>query len=134
MPRSLSKTAANALIDLIRYRAEAKDLNEHAKELQPDVIDAIERLGQKSASVEHDGYVYKGTVVRATGVTLDPDKLKSLIGAKLWNRVTTRTLDSAKLEAAVASGLITEQDVARCSTETERAPYIRGDVKPVKAS
>jgi len=130
MPKQLPESAADKLVDLIIARSRSKDYAEAAKALQPDVVAAIEKLGQKSASVEDDGFVYTGTVVRGSSVKLDPDKLKTRIGSKLWNRVTTRTLDSAKLEAAVASGLITEQDVAVCSEEVERAPFIKGTVKP----
>lgn len=130
--KRLSKTAARTLIDLINARGEAKELTEHAKALQPDVVQAIESMGQKSASIEHDGFLYTGTVVRGSSMRLDPDKLKTRIGAKLWNRVTTRTLDSAKLEAAVANGLISEHDVAICSEEVEREPFIKGTIKPMR--
>lgn len=132
MGKQLPEDAANALIDLILKRAEAKELGEEAKVLQPAVVEAIEAMNQKSASTEFDGNIYTGTVVRGSSVKLDPDKLKARIGSKLWTRVTSRTLDSAKLESAVANGLVSEHDVAVCSEEVERTPFIKGTVKPAK--
>ena len=128
----LSKKAADILVEFINARSEAKELSDHAATLQPELVEHIEGTGNESASVVRNGHRYTGTVVRGTSYKLDTEKLKKRIGAKTWTKVTKRVLDDKKLEDAVAKGLISEHDVAICTEEVEKSPYVRGNVKPTK--
>jgi len=50
---------------------------------------------------------------------IDPERLKKAIGAQAFNRLTTATLDEAKVEAAIQLGELDPKIVSTCVSETE---------------
>ena len=94
-------------------------------ENQLEAIALIEDLGQSTLSFEDESVTYKGTVVRGTSLDINALKLKKRLGAARFKKLTTASLDMAKLESAIAAGDVDPADVAACSTESERKPFIR---------
>lgn len=72
-----------------------------------------------------DGTVLKATRTEGrTSTTLNDQKLRTRLGAVLWNKVTSRALDKGKLDSAIASGVVDAVVVAACIEETKGKPYI----------
>lgn len=126
--------------DLIPFqvaKSAAKRAEEEWRAMQPGLIDLFRKAKSASVTVSVDAdEVHKvgfqrltGTLVEGSTVVVNQERLKKLLGSARWSKVTTPTLDMAKLEAAVASGLITAEEVAECSDEVPKAAYIRVTVK-----
>lgn len=93
---------------------------------EKDIIIAhMERNGRKNLTVDFEGKSYSVTKIQATSVRIDEAKLQKGLGAKLWEKVTTRVLDKKKLEAYMASGEVDATVVAKCSEDHENAPYLK---------
>lgn len=54
---------------------------------------------------------------------IDESKLRKRIGASAYNKLTTASLDEAKLEAAIKLGEVDRNIVAECM-ETTKKPYL----------
>lgn len=72
-----------------------------------------------------NGDTIKGTLVAPSRVSIDADRLKNVLSAAQWKKVTTLVLDKAKLEAAAAINVVDPNMVAACSTITDTKPYIK---------
>lgn len=79
----------------------------------------------EQTSVDLDGILVTGSLVKSTTLNIDEARLKKALGSKIWEAITTKTLDKAKLEDAIARNLISPTMVAECSVETPRRPYIK---------
>lgn len=117
--------AAEDVAVLVERLADAKSAQHAAdaevKAVQAALIDMMNEDGITSASTE----AHKAALVTATTIVIDEKKLKRVIGARLWNKVTVQKLDKKKLEAAVELGEVDMSDVAKSSDEVPKAPYIR---------
>ena len=51
--------------------------------------------------------------------------LKTKLGAQMWNKVTTRSLDRGKLDAFIASGEVDAMTVAAASSELPNRPFLK---------
>lgn len=125
--------------DTLRKYAEAKKEAEEAaakvKDIQSDLIGYFDKVKDDSVSVElEDGTTLKGTCVRSTTIDINVPRLKKALGTKLWGKVTIRTLDKGLLEQRIADGDVKAMDVAECSTEVERSPYVRVTSSKKKAA
>lgn len=111
---------------LADIKADQSRLSDEAGELQTRILVALDRAGQASTSFDGaNGRRLQATRVQGSSVLLDEEKLKKRLGAALWNKVTTRALDRKKLEALIGSGEVKTSDVAACSDEKPKAPYIK---------
>lgn len=106
-------------------RATISALQEDVKGHQERVVEALQNTKTKSHKVEINGQAWGVTLVEGTSVVLDEGKLKKRIGAALWNKITTRSLDKKKLEAFIASGEIKSTDVAACSDLIPKTPFTK---------
>src|SRR5215471_2163300 len=134
MPATSMPVAPIPAIDdlLVRLRDLKKTIKEAEEQRVGKNLDGIEcqlaalmaEWGINTASYEVDGVKITGTLVQGSSLHFDEARLKRALGAKLWDSITTRTLDKAKLEDAIAKGYVDATVVAQCSVETPRRPYI----------
>lgn len=108
-------------------RLRQKDAEGIANDIKASVIDHMtdESIG---FDAEYDEMTYRVTAKRMqnTGEVVDEAALKKELGAKLWKKVTTPTLDKDKLEEAIVTGLVDPVVVAKhTKTITTSSPYIR---------
>jgi hypothetical protein len=89
-------------------------------------------MRSKTATVSDDDGTVRVTKVHARRSVLDEEKLRRSLGARVWDRLTTRVLDHAKLDLAIADGTVDPVVVATCVNTTKRLPYIRVTRKAVK--
>jgi len=75
-------------------------------------------ITKKKVKVNDD---YDGTVSIRTRShsNINPEKLKKALGAKEFNKLTTRTLDESKLEDAIHAGDIDPRIVASCMEHSD---------------
>lgn len=72
---------------------------------------------------------YSVVVARPTSAVLDEPGLSAELGTKMWDRVTTRSLDRNKLDAYIKSGEIDPETVAQYTEIIERNPSLRVTAK-----
>lgn len=122
------RKAINRIFTLRDLRTEKRALEERIGVTQSELIALLDTLSIKSLSViDPKEESIKITATKVTGSTLEFDqaKLRKKLGTATWNKVTTRTLDRAKLESLIASGAIDPLTIAECATEKEKKPYVR---------
>lgn len=113
--------AALRLIDLKRER---KAIDEEIAATTAIVQGHLEKT--KEPLELGDG---KFTLVKPTTVVTDEAKLKRLLGAPMWNKVTTRVLDNDKVKAFVKAGDISSRTLAAASEVVDRTAYVKVTLK-----
>lgn len=116
---------SNRVARLQELKQERDAIDAEIKEMQQEVIDALDELNEKSISVDIEGRQVKATKVEPVRTTIDEASLKRALGEKSWMKVSTRILDKKKLEAFIATGEIDAMVVAECTTENPSSPYIK---------
>lgn len=81
--------------------------------------------GIKSDLVNVRGTDYKVTVVQTERVKVDEDSLVKSIGRRLYNKVTTRKVDTKLLECAIRDGWIDQDTIANSMVVSKSTPYMR---------
>jgi hypothetical protein len=114
--------------NLAALRAQAKALDADIKDEQKVVLEGMDVLDIESHKTKAGNVAQ---VVAPVKVTIDTAMLAKKLGARLWARVTTRKLDNALLEDAIARNIVKPVDLAQCSTEEPGTRYIKVD--PPKA-
>jgi hypothetical protein len=104
--------------------AEEQRVGKHLDGVEVQLAALMEEWGVNTASVTLDGVKITGTLVKGSTINIDQERLKRALGAQGWQNITTRVLDKAKLEDAMAKGLVDATVVAQCSVETPKRPYI----------
>lgn len=112
-------------------RKKQAEINEQIKTRQDELLAQLEEREMEKITYkdEEDGVTITGTVVRSSTVTTDDEALKKKVGAQVWKKITTLTLDKKKLEVAIQAGDVADVDVAAASTITQRTPYVKVTVK-----
>lgn len=106
---------------LMRLKEQAEIAQDRYERAQADFIAHLEAEGRKSSQ---DG-VHKATMVTRSIPKYDEKGLAKALGATLWNKITKKTLDKAKLEKAVDEGEIDINVVAQHTTVGEAKPHLR---------
>ena len=120
------KKVQKALLDLALLKAQQKALGTQIIDAEKAVIDAMRATGQKTVSATlGSGDTVNGTLVEPQSVVIDEDRLKGVLGPKMWGKVTKAVLDKGALEARVAVGDIDANIVAGCSTLKDIKPSVR---------
>lgn len=114
------------LVQLAAAKQAEEKLSSLKVEIQTRLVEAMEarNLDKASATLE-DGTSIKGTLVKAERVIIKEDDLKANIGSAKWKKVTREVLDKAKLEAAVAMGIVDADDVAAASEIVQNKPFVK---------
>lgn len=130
---ALRKKLQTQLDDLRQIKADAAILERDRKSVQASILEGLGSLSLDSFSYEDgEGIKVKATRVQATSLVIDESQLKKSLGATMWNKITRRVLDSAKLEDAIAEGKVDPVDVAQASSENKNAPYVKVTEKAPK--
>lgn len=117
----------NRVVRISDLRKRAEDLKAVIDQEQSDLLDDMEEAGldKVQATDPASGDVIQATVVKGEIVTTDDTKLKKRVGATIWNKITSRTLDKSLLEAAIKAGDVSDVDVASASTVRPRRPFVK---------
>lgn len=122
----MARTSISSKVILLdTLKRERDDIDAQIKELQEDIIDALDQKGDKSLVVDLEDRTLKATKVQSVRTIIDENTLKKSLGEKTWMKVSTRVLDKKKLEAYIATGEVDPMIVAECSTEAPSSPYIK---------
>lgn len=122
----MARTSISSKVILLdQLKRERDDIDAQIKDLQSDIIDALDNKGEKSLVVDLDDRAIRATKVQSVRTVIDENTLKKSLGEKVWMKVSTRILDKKKLEAYIATGEVDPMIVAECSTETPSSPYIK---------
>ncbi|QZE10844.1 hypothetical protein SEA_CHISANAKITSUNE_78 [Gordonia phage ChisanaKitsune] len=115
------------IVRISDLRKRADDLKAVIDQEQEELLSAMEESGISSAQATDPatGDVVQATVVKGEIVTTDDTKLKKRVGAAVWNKISTRTLDKSLLDSAIKSGVVSDVDVATASTVRQRKPFIK---------
>lgn len=113
-----------AIAELEQLKAVRDKAVKNYKDKEAAVIALLDAREEKSHISPFDGG-WQATKVVGERITINEDALHSLVGDRLWDHVTTRKFDKAKLEHCVALGLINGSDVAECATVEQNSPYLR---------
>ena len=106
---------------LARLKAVAEVAQARYEEAQAKFIEHMEVEGRKTLK-DHQTKV---TLVTRSIPKYDEKGLAKAVGATLWNKITKKTLDKAKLEKLVDEGEIDINVVAQHTTVTEAKPHLR---------
>lgn len=107
--------------------ASVTEMTKEKKELQGELLNLMDRVGLKTTDVvtAGDGVQHKLTVVEPESTYIDEDRLQTVVGAKLWAKITRRVLDTSLLEGMVTSGAIPAGIVAGVSTIKAGTRHVR---------
>lgn len=125
----MSKTTAELLVDLKRAKAVRDEADEMVTAITEDLVAAMKKEGTTTLKCRDDKDAITGTLVEATRVLIDEDRLKKNLGARMWDRVTKKVLDKPKLEDAIARGDVDPNVVAQCSEVKANRPYVKVTTK-----
>lgn len=107
--------------DLKRLKQIAEDAKEAFEEAQALFVKEMEALNRKTLTNDDT----KVTVVSGSTTKYDERGLAKALGAPLWNKITKKSLDKAKLEDLVNDGTIDINVVAQHATVTPSKPFVR---------
>ncbi|CAB5220339.1 hypothetical protein UFOVP238_29 [uncultured Caudovirales phage] len=123
MTKKQQEKIQEALLELADLKTQQDEIAWAVADAESRLITLMDSAGEKTVTTDDDGV--KGTLVRASSLVINEDGLRKAVGAKLWNRITKRTLDKKKLEAFVTTGEISAVLVAAHSSERQSKPYVR---------
>ena len=108
---------------------EAKKAADHAKRelelAEEELIESLRAAGDKSTSLTEGDKVQRATVVQTESTKIDEDGLRKAVGVKLWNKITVKKVDKAKLTETIADGEISPELASGFLTVQKNKPYIR---------
>ena len=106
----------------------ARRLKEDAEAIIAKTTDKIVEIAREQESkileIKDEDTHVKLTVVHSERVSYDADALKKELGRK-WKLVSEEKVVTAKLKAAMLSGDVSAEKVAKCATINRSAPHIR---------
>ena len=108
---------------------DAKKAADHAKReldaAEQELIESLRAAGDKSTSLTEGDKVQRATVVQTETTKIDEEGLRKALGVKLWNKVTVRKVDKAKLTTIIADGEVSPELASGFLTVQKNKPYIR---------
>lgn len=100
-------------------------LNSEKDSLKGALLDHFAASGTASTRLTAGSSALQVTMIAPERFDVNPDRLKKSLGAKLWAKVTTPTLDKDKLEAMIVTKQVDPVTVADCSDRVAIKPYIK---------
>lgn len=135
------------MLDLLNaHQVAAKQNDAKVKEYKAGAIALMEQTESKSVfysghqpSIDSTGGVsvgdtscrFKATLVKSDTTKVDEARLAEIIGPDVWEKVTVRKLDMGLVDAAVAQGLISLEQLEECVSTKPRAPWVKITESPV---
>jgi hypothetical protein len=114
--------------DLVRLAAVKHALDELGKQkndIEARLVGTMKAGGLAAVDTTVEGESCSGTLVEAERVVYDQDALEAALDTSQWIGVTKTVIDTERLEAAVVTGLVDEQVVAKCSEVKTNKPYVK---------
>lgn len=112
--------------DIIRLAELKKAAAESAKAYKDFEAEIAAKMTTKTASVTtDDGTTISVVLVQSERLVIDEARLKTEVGSKIWEKVSTRSLDRKKLDAAIALGDISTTTLGKVSEIHQNNPYLR---------
>lgn len=93
------------------------------------LLDAMKAAETTSLKVTGEHGDAKLTVVSGERLVTDWEKVKRVVGAKMWEKITVRVVSPELVDQAIKSGAIDQAVIAECSELVPSQPYIRTTVK-----
>lgn len=116
---------ARELVRIADLKAQIDTLETEKKLLTERVVKQLDADGQATVGVlTPQGERMRATVVRSPVKDVNLAVLRD-INEDLYINITTRKVDSKKLNHALNTGQFTESEIARTISIVERSPYIR---------
>lgn len=85
---------------------------------------------KKSTSVRVGDRVHKMTFVQTESTVINEEGLRKEVGVKVWNKITDRKVNRAKVTKAVEDGEISPEVLGTFVQVKKASPYIRHTDKP----
>jgi hypothetical protein len=117
--------AAELADEILEAQRRRTKLDEYIKELQHELCGAMAADQVKTFDVDHGDRVVKATYVSSTRTQVDEVSLKKALGAREFNKITTRKVDNKLIEKAIISGNIDARIVSQNTTIVKTTPYVR---------
>ena len=113
---------------LTRY-IEAKKAADHAKRdlelAEEELTEALQAAGQKTITLTEGDKVQRATYVQTESTKIDEEGLRKAVGVKIWNKVTDRKVNKAKLVTVIGEGEVSQELASSFITVQKNKPYIR---------
>jgi hypothetical protein len=110
--------------DYAELKYQEREYEARRKEKGQELLPEMQEAGRQKIKVDFDSEQDATVSVKnRERVTIDADRLKKAIGAPAFNKLTTPTLDEAKIEAAIQLGDLDPNVVASCTSESS-TPYL----------
>lgn len=106
-------------------KAEIAVMSHAYDELIAQLLAALEANEETTRTTSDGVHTHRATVVRGERVTIDETVLQKRVGASTWTKISTRSLDKAKLDIAVKDGLVSETDIADAADVKPNKPYVK---------
>lgn len=88
------------------------------------LVALLDARGEKTLTAyDHNGRLWRTTVVRGESSVVDLEGLRKAIGGHRFNRLTVRKLDTKKIEAAIADGTLPVEVYAAHTTLKPKAIF-----------
>lgn len=113
------------ILTLDGLRIQREDIDQEIINVQQRVLARLEEKGESTVTVKTKDRHIIATRVQQVREAIDPVVLKKKVGAKMWDRITTKVLDKKKLEAFIASGEIDALAIADAVKENVANPFLR---------
>jgi len=113
---------------LTRYIEAKKAADQAIRELklaEEELAESLRTAGQKTISLTEGDKVQRATYVQTETTKIDEDGLRKAVGVKLWNRVTDRKVNKAKLITLIGEGEISQEPASSFISVQQSKPYIR---------
>ena len=114
----------NSAREYANLKHDEKNIEAKRKAQGKETLELLQGTGTTKVKVDFDeNFDATVAVKKRENTTIDQDKLKKALGARVFNKLTTPMLDDAKIEAAVRLGDIDPNVVSSCM-ETTETPYL----------
>lgn len=92
---------------------------------EEELTEALKAAGQKTISLTEGDKVQRATFVQSETTKIDEDGLRKAVGVKIWNHITVKKVDRAKLMESIGEGEISQELASGFLTTVQSKPFIR---------
>jgi hypothetical protein len=122
--RIIRKDSA-ALTRFIQAKKAADQAIRELKAAEEELVEQLREQHKKSVTLTEGDKVQRATFVQTESTKIDEEGLRKAVGVKIWNAITDRKVNKAKLLEQVGTGTLTEQQVAPFITVVPNKAYLR---------
>jgi hypothetical protein len=111
--------------DYVAAKQAVDQAQRHLNQIKAKLVAEMGEKHQKSWTKQVGNRVHTVTYVQSNKVEIDTTGLRKALTAKVYDKYTTRELDTMKLQAAMDEGDVDPMVVARFAQEKPGTPYLR---------